>query len=116
MADLIKDIQFEIKDANFRVDNSAQKVESGYQVASEAGERLKEIGVISKRSAQFANLISKSTKAQVNNVAKVNQSVNSMSTINQSSQSHVKQGNDAAEQLKELSEQLTQSLTRFRLG
>lgn len=116
ISDVIKDIQIEIKTVSAQVGSNNEKVDSGYQVATEAGERLKEIGAISKRSAQFANLISKSTKAQVSNVAQVNKSVKSISAISQSSQIQVQQGQEAAEQLKALSEQLTQSLTRFRLG
>ena len=116
ITDLISYVQSDIKEVVYKVEQSSEEVEAGFSVAAEAGERLKEIGNISKRSAQLAQLISQTTQSQVQGVATVHKAVGSMSQLSQGSQPYVLEARDATEQLRKLAEELSQSLARFRLG
>ncbi len=116
ITDLISYVRKDIKEVVYKVESSSEKVEAGYTVASEAGQRLKEISAISKRSAQLAQLISQTTQSQVQGIATVHKAVGSMSQLTQSSQPYVLQARDATEKLRKLAEELNQSLARFRLG
>lgn len=116
ITDLISYVQRDIKDVVHKVKNSTEQVEAGYDVATEAGQRLKEIGAISKRSAQLAELISQATQTQVQGIATVHKAVGSMSQLSQGSEPYVIQARDATEQLRQLAQELNRSLARFRLG
>ncbi|MCA9835923.1 MAG: methyl-accepting chemotaxis protein [Trueperaceae bacterium] len=116
IAELIKGVQAEVQEVVISVEDGTKEVEQGYRVATAAGERLKEISSISERSAQLAQLISSATQAQVSGVGDVDNAVAQMTAMAEASQSSIEQGKDVAKRLQELSEQLTQSLERFRLA
>ena len=113
---LIKRIQEEVQEVNLGVEGGTREVEAGYRVATEAGERLKEVAVVVQQAVQFAQNISQATEAQVMSVSEVGSSVQSMATLSESSRDRVVQGREAAENLQELAERLTESLVRFRLA
>ena len=113
---LIKRIQEEVQEVNLGVEGGTREVEAGYRVATEAGERLKEVAAVVQQAVQFARSISQATEAQVMSVTEVGSSVQSMATLSESSRDRVTQGREAAENLQELAERLTESLVRFRLA
>ena len=113
---LIKRIQEEVQEVNLGVEGGTREVEAGYRVATEAGERLKEVAAVVQQAVQFARSISQATEAQVMSVTEVGSSVQSMATLSESSRDRVSQGREAAENLQELAERLTESLVRFRLA
>ena len=116
IGELIKGVQAEVQEVVISVEDGTKEVEQGYRVATEAGERLKEIASISEQTAQLAQLISQATTAQVAGVEEVGSAVSQITGMAESAQSSVEQGRAVAERLQELSEQLTQSLERFRLA
>ncbi len=116
IAGLIKNVQAEVQEVVVSVEDGTREVETGYRVAAEAGQRLKEIGDISQRSAQLAQLISQATQAQVEGVEQVGNKVMSIAGIAEASQTSVEKGRDVAQNLQELAEKLAQSLERFRIA
>ncbi len=113
---LIKRIQEEVQEVNLGVEGGTREVEAGYRVATEAGERLKEVAEVVRQAVTFAQSISQATETQVVNVTEVGNSVQSMATLSESSRDRVVRGREAAENLQDLAERLTESLVRFRLA
>ncbi len=116
IAGLIKNVQSEVQEVVIMVEAGTNQVETGYRVANEAGERLREISEIAKQSSQLAQVISQATQEQVDRVESVDTAVQSIKAISDSSQDKVRQGREASEELLRLSQQLTESLSRFRLA
>ncbi len=115
VAGIVRELQSEIREVSELTESGSKEVEQGYQVATEAGQRLREIADISTKSAELARFISQATQEQVQGVEGVNEIVQTMTEISQASQGSVTQGRDTAEKLQQLSAQLTEGLSRFRL-
>ena len=116
VASIIRELQSDIREVSELTESGSKEVESGYKVASEAGQRLREIAEISTQSAELARLISSATQEQVQSVEGVNEIVQTMAEISQASQGSVSGGRDAAEKLQRLAAQLSEGLSRFRLS
>ncbi len=116
VASIIRELQSEINEVAELTESGSKEVETGYKVATEAGQRLREIADISTKSAELARFISRATQEQVQGVEGVNEIVQTMTEISQASQGSVTQGRDAAEKLQQLAAQLSESLSRFRLN
>jgi twitching motility protein PilJ len=112
---LIKTIQLEVQAAVVGVENGTREVEEGYRIATGAGERLQEISVLTAQSAAFAENIAASTRVQVNQINNVAQAVQEIAGTANQTASDSQQGQVSAQGLVKLSEQLTQSLSRFQL-
>ncbi|WP_240741703.1 methyl-accepting chemotaxis protein [Deinococcus sp. KSM4-11] len=115
IAGLIKTVQAEIQDVVVSVEDGTREVEQGYHVAGTAGERLRQIGMLSQQSAQLADEIAQATQAQVQGVEQMGVAVQSIATVARQSQSSVEQGRQTAQQLEQLAEELNRSLERFQL-
>lgn len=115
IASLIKTVQTEVQDVVESVEEGTREVEIGYQVAGTAGERLREIGQLTEKSAKLAESIAQSTQIQVNNVEKVGITVQEIATLALRSQNSVYEGKASAEQLEEMAQKLGNNLVRFRL-
>jgi twitching motility protein PilJ len=113
---LLASIQREVAEVTNEVNKSSQQAEQGYQVATQAGQRLAEIADISQQSAMLAETISQASSQQVENVEGVGSVIQSIAGISQESQQTVLQGRAAAERLRLLAESLNDSLSRFRLN
>ncbi len=112
---LVRAIQTETQAAVVGVDVGAREVELGYEIATGAGVRLQEISLLTAQSANFAQTIASSTRNQLDQINNVARAVQSMAgTANQTEQES-KQGQDSAQALVQLSERLSQSLSRFQL-
>ncbi|MFC3834327.1 methyl-accepting chemotaxis protein [uncultured Deinococcus sp.] len=115
IATLIKTVQAEIQDVVVSVEDGTREVEQGYQVAGTAGERLRQIGMLSQQSAQLADEIAQATQAQVQGVEQMGTAVQSIASVAQQSQASIEHGRQTAEQLEQLATDLNRSLERFRL-
>lgn len=115
IAALIKNVQAEIGEVVASVEGGTREVESGYRVATTAGERLREIGELSQQSAELAGRISRATQEQVRGVEQVGTAVGEIAQIAQQSATSVQRGQQAADDLKALAQELDGSLQRFRL-
>lgn len=115
IATLIRNIQVDIQDMIINVEESSAEVEQGYRVAGTAGERLREIGDLTEQSAVLAERISAATTEQVRGVEQMGQAVQQITEISGQAGQAVREGEAVAEQLRQLSLQLDNSLNRFRL-
>ncbi|WP_291424656.1 methyl-accepting chemotaxis protein [Deinococcus sp.] len=115
IAQVISSVQAEIRDVAQSIRLSTQQVEQGYEVAGQAGERLRQIGQLSEESAKLAAEISNAATEQVRGVQDMGQGVQQIAQIAEQSQQSVQQSRSAAEHLQGLAQQLSQSLTRFKL-
>jgi twitching motility protein PilJ len=115
VANIVKTVQVEIQTMVERVKGSAGQVEQGYAVAAQAGERLAEIAQFAMRSAEDAKGISSEAQNQALNVEQVREAVSSISGTASQTQSASLEGQNAAESLRVLAEQLNKSLSRFQL-
>ena len=116
IAGLIKNVQAEVQEVIGSVEDGTREVETGYRVATQAGERLREIGEIVTQSAALAQAISEATNAQVAGVEQVGDKVQSMAQIASQARETGQEGRQTAEKLQQLAEQLTANLERFRLA
>ena len=113
---LVRAVQTEIKEVSQSVRGGSKEVEAGYLVATEAGERLKEIAQIATQSADLVRAISSAAQAQVSGVEGVSTSITSIAGLSERAQSRVNEGREAAARLQTLSNELTENLSRFRLA
>jgi twitching motility protein PilJ len=111
----ISSVQTEVQEVIQSVEDGTREVELGYQVATEAGERLKEIGDISRRAALLAQTIAQDTQRQAQEVEQVGQTITEVADSAERSRQDVAAGRQAAETLRGLSRQLSESLSRFKL-
>jgi twitching motility protein PilJ len=112
---LIKSIQLEVQAAVVGVENGTREVEEGYRIATGAGERLQEISALTSQSAAFAENIASNTRTQVHQINNVAQAVQEIAGTAGQTATDSQQGQVSAQGLVRLSEQLTQSLSRFQL-
>ena len=116
IAGLIKNVQAEVQEVIGSVEDGTREVETGYRVATQAGERLREIAEIVTQSAQLAQQISAATDQQVSGVEQVGSKVQSMAQISLRARETGQEGRQTAEKLQQLASNLTSNLERFRLN
>jgi twitching motility protein PilJ len=112
---LIKNVQGEIQELVSSVEGGTKEVEQGYRIATQAGERLREISDLANQSSALAQAISGATGQQVQGVERVAQAVSSIAATAVKTQEESSKGRETAEQLRNLSAQLSGTLDRFRL-
>ena len=114
VATLIQAVQAEVGDAIVAMESGTEKVESGFKVANEAGDRLREIASVSGDSANLAGEISRAAREQVAGVERVSEGVGTIAEVAEQTQLSVAEGRRGAEQLLQLSEQLRDRMARFK--
>jgi hypothetical protein len=97
------------------VEGGTKEVEQGYRIATEAGTRLEEIAQLAERNAEAIRQVVQSTVAQVERVQEVTQAVQAIYDTALQTDAESRRGREVAEQLRELSQSLAQSLSRFQL-
>jgi twitching motility protein PilJ len=112
---LIKNIQNEVQSVVIGIEGGTREVEQGYRIATQAGERLKEISQLANQSATLVQTISQASRAQAQHVENVKNAVEAIANTAGQTESQSAQGRQAAEQLRHLSQELTGSLSRFQL-
>jgi len=115
IAALIKTIQSETQEAVLATEEGTDEVELGYRATIGAGESLKEIAGVSKRSAELAQHISAATLDQVRGAESVASAVQSISSVAVETEHGVLRTRKAVEELVRVADELTSTLSRFTL-
>ena len=116
IAGLIKSFQSETQQAVIAMEEGTREVETGYRVTTQAGESLREIANVSKRSAGLAQDISVTTQEQVKGAEHVGVAVQAIAGVALQTEQGVLQTRKTVEDLVRLAEELTQTLSRFKLA
>ena len=113
---LIKTIQTETQEAVIAMEDGTKEVESGYRTAVQTGESVRDIGEISKKSAELAQDISLATQQQVRGVESVAVAVQSIAGVAVQTEKGVVEARKTMDHVVKLAEELMTSLTRFKLA
>ena len=116
IAVLIKNFQSETQQAVIAMEEGTREVETGYRVTTQAGESLREIANVSKRSAGLAQDISVATQEQVKGAEHVGLAVQAIAGVALQTEQGVLQTRKTVEDLVRLAQELTQTLSRFKLA
>jgi len=112
---LVKGIQTEIQGVVISVEGGTREVEDGYKIASEAGSRLEQIAILAQQSADAVRYVAQAAQDQVDRVEEVTSAVQDIYNTALQTDQESRKGRQTAEELQALAQQLSHSLTRFRL-
>jgi twitching motility protein PilJ len=112
---LVKGIQTEIQGVVISVEGGTREVEQGYRIATEAGSKLEQIAILAQQSADAARYVAQAAQEQVSRVEEVTGVVQGIYNTALQTDEESRKGRQTAEELRALAQQLSQSLTRFRL-
>jgi twitching motility protein PilJ len=113
---LIKSIQSETQEAVVAMEEGTREVEAGYGVTVQAGDSLREIGGISRKSAELASDISRATQQQVRGVESAAVAVQSIAGVAVHTEKAVIETRKTMDQLARLADALMANLSRFKLA
>ncbi|HET9491559.1 MAG TPA: methyl-accepting chemotaxis protein [Methylomirabilota bacterium] len=116
IAVLIKGIQSETQEAVVVMEEGTREVETGYKVTVEAGERLHEIGDISRKSASLATEISRAAQDQARGVESAAVAVQAIAGVAVQTEKAAVETRKTVDQLTRVAEELMGSLSRFKLS
>jgi twitching motility protein PilJ len=112
---LVKGIQTEIQGVVISVEGGTREVEQGYRIATEAGSKLEQIAALAQQSAEAARYTAQLAQEQVSRVEEVAGVVQEIYNTALQTDQESRKGRQTAEELQALAQQLSRSLTRFRL-
>lgn len=115
IAGLIKSVQAETQEAIVAMEEGTQEVEAGYRVTLQTGEGLREIAEIARKSAELAQNISLATQQQVRGVQGVATAVQAIAGVAGQTEQGVLQTQKSVETVARLANELTESLSRFKV-
>jgi len=98
------------------ISDSVSKVEDGTRLVDEAGTTMDEIVSAVKRVTDIMAEISAASQEQSSGIEQVNQAVTQMDEVTQQNAALVEQAAAAAESMQEQAQELTQSVSTFRLS
>jgi len=113
---LIRTVQTETQEAVAAMEEGTREVEAGYQVTIRAEEHLKEIAGNSTTSAELAQGISRTSAQQADGVEGVARAMQSIAQVAVETEQAVLQTRKTVEDLVKLADELTRSLSRFKLA
>jgi methyl-accepting chemotaxis protein len=116
IAVLIKNVQADTQDAVVVMEQGTLEVEAGYRMTVQAGDSLKAIAGVSQRSAVLAQDISEATQEQVRGAETVTHAMQSIQTVASQTEQRVLEARRTVAELARLAEELTASLSRFKLA
>jgi methyl-accepting chemotaxis protein len=116
VAALIRTVQTETQEAVAAMEEGTREVEAGYQMTIRAEEHLKEIAGTSTTSAELAQGISRTSAQQVDGVEGVARAMQSIAQVAVDTEQAVLQTRRTVEDLVKLADELTRSLSRFKLA
>jgi twitching motility protein PilJ len=116
VAGLIRSVQAETQEAVVAMEEGTREVEAGYQVTIRAEEHLKEIAETSTTSAELAQGISRTSAQQADGVEGVARAMYSIAQVAVETEQAVLQTRKTVEDLVKLADELTRSLSRFKLA
>lgn len=111
IAQLIRDVQSEAKDAVVSINEGSQSVEEGVRLSVNARESLNKILEVSKRSSNMSRQIEKATYEQVQAINQVSQAMEKMNTMVQQINRAMQEQGKGIEHITEASEKM-RSITR----
>ena len=113
---LIRTVQSETQEAVVAMETGTREVEAGYQMTIKAEESLKQIAGVSRTSAELAQEISGATQQQVRGAEGVAVAMRSIADIAVNTEQAVLQTRRTVDDLVKLADELTRSLSRFKLA
>ena len=116
VAALIRTVQTETQEAVAAMEEGTREVEAGYQITVRAEEYLKEIAGTSTTSAELAQGISRTSAQQADGVEGVAKAMHSIAQVAVDTEQAVLQTRKTVEDLVKLADELTRSLSRFKLA
>jgi methyl-accepting chemotaxis protein len=116
IAVLIKNVQADTQDAVVVMEQGTLEVEAGYRMTVQAGDSLKAIADVSQRSAVLAQDISEATQEQVRGAETVTHAMQSIQTVASQTEQRALEARRTVSELARLAEELTASLSRFKLA
>ena len=116
VAALIRTVQTETQEAVAAMEEGTREVEAGYEVTIRAEEYLKEIAGTSTTSAELAQGISRTSAQQADGVEGVAKAMHSIAQVAVDTEQAVLQTRKTVEDLVKLADELTRSLSRFKLA
>jgi len=111
IAQLIRDVQSEAKDAVVSINEGSKSVEEGVRLSVNARESLNKILEVSKRSSNMSRQIEKATYEQVQAINQVSQAMEKMNTMVQQINHAMQEQGKGIEHITEASEKM-RSITR----
>src|SRR5438094_967603 len=112
----IRAVQAETQEAVVAMEEGTREVETGYKVTIRAEASLKAIAGISKTSAELAQEISASSQQQVRGADGVVRAMRSIAEVAVHTEQAVLQTRRTVDDLVKLADELTRSLSRFKLA
>ena len=112
----IRAVQAETQEAVVAMEEGTREVEAGYKVTIRAEESLKSIAGISKTSSELAQEISSSSQQQVRGADGVVRAMRSIAEVAVHTEQAVLQTRRTVDDLVKLADELTRSLSRFKLA
>ncbi len=112
---LIQGVQGDITEVTNLVQGGKGEVEGGYELATETGEQLEDIGRIAQRAAELAQEVDEQIAQQAKRLNSINKGLQNMSATGLQSQEVVEEGRKFAESLRGRSQILLERLGRFRI-
>jgi twitching motility protein PilJ len=116
IAALIRSVQTETQEAVVAMEEGTREVEAGYQVTIKTEESLKRIAGISRTSAELAEEISGVTQEQVRGAEGVAAAMRSIAQVAVHTEQAVLQTRRTVDDLVKVADELTRSLSRFKLA
>ena len=113
---LIKSVQTETQQAVVAMEEGTREVEAGYRVTVEAGDRLRQIGEISQKTAALAREISQAAQEQVHDVEGGAVAVQSIAGVAVETEKAALETRKTMDQVVRVAQALTSSLARFKLA
>ena len=112
----IRAVQAETQEAVVAMEEGTREVEAGYKVTVRAEESLKSIAGISKTSSELVQEISASSQQQVRGADGVVRAMRSIAEVAVHTEQAVLQTRRTVDDLVKLADELTRSLSRFKLA
>ena len=112
---LIKAIQGETSEAITAMEECTKEVVSGSKLATEAGQALDEIDLVSKDLADLMRSVTEATRQQAVGAAELTKSMSGISQVTRKTATETKLAAESVGNLAELADALQQSVTAFRL-
>jgi twitching motility protein PilJ len=109
-------VQAETQEAVIAMEEGTREVEAGYQVTIRAEEHLREIAGTSTSSAELAQGISRVSTQQADGVEGVARAMHAIAQVAIDTEQAVLQTRKTVEDLVKVADELTQSLSRFKLA
>ncbi len=116
IAQMIKKIQVETKNAVTAINQGTREVENGAALAERVGTSLKEMAETAEEAGEIVQQIAAASSQQSSTSGDISQNVQAMSAITQETGQGTQQIARAAEDLNKLTQHLQDLVARFKLG